>query len=409
MLNAKKISALVLFLLLGLTQISYFIPAGGFLISGIVVFLFTILVFQDRWVFNANDVKIISLFLMMPILGAVLYFFNEPGQFQLRNIFVFNVLQVVAIAILINSINKNYGTAVVFNVLIILIGLELLVLIGQFTFVTYGFGFSKIAENDNDFGFISGTNGNPNNSAAQLGLMAFAATAFLTMLGKKFKAYILMTLILPGLFLTLSRTMIMFWALNIICIFLSSAGTTPKINFAVVLKRTLVLLFIGVFSFAIYLKVDGADVEVFNRSIQRLETFGQLANDNSIGFRAISHLRLFENFLDLGLGSLSDLNYYQFFKPTDDWLMKVNPHSYVVEYSFLFGYFGFIIVCTIFLLFSYFVFFRSSIPYPFKCAAIIGLVFIQAVPSSLLVDVYFFNLFIYLIKIKKQPAHALLG
>lgn len=407
MLNTKNISALVLFLLLGLTQISYFIPAGGFLSAGLVFALFATLVFQDKWVFNASDVKIIFLFLTMPVLAAVLYFFNEPGQFQLRSIFVFNVLQFIAVAILINSINKNYGAATVFNILIILMGIELFVLIGQFTFVTYGVGFSKIAENFNEFGFISGTNGNPNDSAAQLGLMAFAATAYLTMQGKKFNGYILMALILPGLFLTLSRTMMAFWVLNIICIILSSVDAKLGINVVVKLKKIIVLLFFLLVSFAIYLKIDGSDVDVFNRSIQRLETFGQIANDNSIGFRAISHLRLFENFLGLGLGSFSDLNYYQFFKPTDDWLMKVNPHSYVVEYSFLFGYFGFVIVSLIFLLLSCLIVFRSGVPHPFKFAAIIGLFFIQAVPSSLLTDVYFFCLFVYLIKIKKQAPQVL--
>ena len=56
--------------------------------------------------------------------------------------------------------------------------------------------------------------------------------------------------------------------------------------------------------------------------------------------------RLIESLGSLGFGSLSDQNYGEFFQPLDPLLATINPHSYMVEMSFLFGYPGLLLALT---------------------------------------------------------------
>lgn len=64
---------------------------------------------------------------------------------------------------------------------------EVLILIGQFSYISYGIGFSKIPETDFYFELTAGSHGNPNDSATQLGLLGFAASAYLVLQNKKRK------------------------------------------------------------------------------------------------------------------------------------------------------------------------------------------------------------------------------
>jgi hypothetical protein len=125
------------------------------------------------------------------------------------------------------------------------------------------------------------------------------------------------------------------------------------------------------------------------RSVNRVLSLGDVESDSSIGFRLTSHLRLFENITQLGVGTFSDSNYFNFFRSDDFWLMNINPHSYLVEYSFLFGNNGFALILLVFIFILSKILLNFEIRIIFRIVAAIGLIFIQAVPSSMLTEIYF--------------------
>lgn len=391
-----------LFFLIVISQFSYFVPFGAYISIGISLVLFLIYFYKRKGIVGSMDLPLLMPFVFMAFLSALLLLFGSLGEFERRTIFEFNLLQIAAVILTIRIIGDVSDGRPIFYVFLITILLELLILAGQFSFLSFGVGFSKIADADFAAGVITGSHGNPNNSATQLGLLGFSASAFLVMQGEKRKAYILLLLILPGILLTLSRTMLLFWFLNFACIFLSQ---TVKNKYALSTKGvmgSITLIGSGLAILFFLANFDGVDSDVLGRVIQRIDSFNSIDGDSSVNFRVISHARLFENIANLGVGSFSDLNYYEFFENGDPWLMSVNPHSYLVEYSFLFGYAGFFLISYIFFFFIFQLLFRSHLPLSFKILASLGLLFIQAVPSSLLTLFYFFIPFIFLYKIQKK-------
>lgn len=392
---------LAFFLLMAASQLAYFIPAGGFLamVAGVLIFGVCLVTGDIKLKQPRENWWLLGLFGLMVLLGAILLLFGSSGEFKKRNLFLYGAIQLALILIVLDLMKSVHLQKMIFKTFLIVILLESIIIIGQFSFLTFGFGFAKIIEYENDYGLLTGSMGNPNDSAAQLGLLLFSSTAYLVFLGKKRGAYLILFLGLPAIFFTLSRTMLVFWVLNLFAIFLTDSKFS-KNSLSDRIKSVSFVIFLAGLSYFIFLYLEDAQSDVISRALLRVSSLGEAKSDNSIAFRFISHYRLFENILNLGLGSFSDLNYYKFFYSNDPWLMKVNPHSYLVEYSFLFGYLGFFVIVGLFVFFACKILLNKNLPIVFRWVACIGVFFIQAVPASLLASFYFFVPFVFLWKMR---------
>jgi oligosaccharide repeat unit polymerase len=241
---------------------------------------------------------------------------------------------------------------------------------------------------------------NPNDSAAFIGIILFAATTYLVCCGKKKAACCILFLFLPILLILSSRTMVAFAILNLFLILISRSKVKKISMIKEIIESILFAAIFSILMLALWYLIQDLEFETIGRASERLKSFLGGSSDESIDFRFVSHYRLFESFGMLGFGSLSDLNYHDFFQSNDPLLMKVNPHSYLVEYSFLFGYLGFIIIFLFFIIIMYKLLINKKLPFSFKLLACFGLLFTQAVPASLLVSFYFFVPFIFIFKIK---------
>jgi hypothetical protein len=397
----KKISveAVSLFFILSASQFSYFLNYGAYLALLVGIFLFILSTTNNQGFMWKSKNILYGPFIAMAFLSFLLLIFGEKGEFDQRKIFESNIFQIISVILtykLLDSQNERQITYIFLSIIIV----EILILFGQFSYISIGIGFNRVVESELPIEVISGSHGNPNNSALQLGLMAMAVSSFFILRNENSKALGVLLIILPGILLTLSRTMLFLWILNVIFIYL--ADLIKRFSFINLIKfsviKTLIILMILIF----YQYATSINLDIYVRIIERLDSFNSLDGDSSIDFRIISHLRLIDNIFSLNYGSFSDLNYYDYFKIDDNWLLKVNPHSYIVEYSFLFGYLGFFVIAALFIKLTYLLLCRSYIPVPLKILSVFSIYFAQAVPSSLLTQYYFFIPFIFLYKIKKN-------
>ncbi len=377
-------------------QVLYFLPLGHLLsfAFGLLVFFYALIKGCIKFEYGVPQIIFLLIFISFLVLGVVLFFFGE--QSEARSVAFYFLLQVFLIFLTFNFCSL-YDQGRFCFVLSVVCFIEIVIIFGQYLNITYGFGFPMRGGEEGFLNLITGSLGNPNNSAAMLGLFVMTITVILTVQGRYFIAYSLLLVSLPPIFLTMSRTIAMLWVLNLVSIFLTgNFASLRQVRLKRVLLNLLLVIFILVAVWYGYLVVSEIDSDIFVRSLVRLEALSNVQEDNSIGFRFVSHMRLLENLGGLGIGSFSDLHYDDFFNSEDPGLMKVNPHSYLVEMSFLFGYPGLLFSLALFLLLVIGIASNKHISVFLRGLIVIALLFVQAVPSSLLASVWFFVPFIFL-------------
>lgn len=387
----------IIFLILGAPQAAYLIPSGGFifLFSAFILFLMIVLPGLIKFTYSSADWIFISIIFAMICLGFALLIFGKEGQFTPRNLFSNGVFELIVVMLTLFALKSKTGAIKLALSFAILVCIESIIVLGQFTFLNFGIGFSKIAGDGNIVGMLTGSMANPNNSAAYIGILLLAVSAYFTVKNNTKTAILIMIMALPAIFLTLSRTIIVFWVLNLLAI-LASNKNACKVGL-----MTLWVFLLAAFLFSVFNQFDYQSNDILSRSVDRIMSLTSVGEDGSIGFRYIAHLRLIENMTNLGFGTFKDLDYSEFFDAADPQLMNINPHSYIVEYSFLFGYFGFIIIFTLFFYIIKEIFLSKDLPLPFKLVAAIGVLFIQAVPSSFLALNFFVAPFLFIGRLKK--------
>lgn len=276
--------------------------------------------------------------LALQLLGEV-----PPGMPPARPLF-FYALTTLALVLAGITIVRHGGSRFVLKVLCALLIVEIVIVGLQFSLMSYGFGLEP-REYTTGQHLIEGSYGNPNNVAVVLAmlLMVLVMSGYVRM-SSMFGA-MLVVATLAATFVTLSRT-----ALACLVVFLVAALLAPsqrRLSIARCMRtfgRALpVLMLMG--AGLIMLLRSGVvtnleDLAVIDRSLTRVATLSSLGQDSSVEFRMVVGTRLFEALDSLGFGTLSDKNYDEFFRPGDPALAMVNPHSYLVEMSFLFGYLG---------------------------------------------------------------------
>lgn len=354
--------------------------------------LFLFLTFLKR-INNKKNITlspIIILPLLFLFLSLIMFFFGEPGQLKPRPLYLFSALQIISIYSLIR-LKEN--AICLKHCFLASLSIELITVIGQFTYISYGIGFEP--KHELDFTGIGGTLLNPNNSSIHI-LCTYIAYKHLSE-NLKFKVLNLLVTIstLAGILITLSRTALILFLIHFVFL---NKNSIKKIN----LSRIFILITLPILLIIAYNTKTLHDSEIGSRAIDRIESIQHLTNDESASFRAESLNALAKNIFNLGTGSFSDLNYQKYFDSNADALIKINPHSFITETSFLFGYIG--LFYSIGLMISIIKIITANNSYTLgeKIFISVTMIISTSIPSSILINYVFFLPFIGLAIQKNQ-------
>lgn len=316
-----------------------------------------------------------------------------PGMPPTRPLFFYALTTLALVLSGLVIVRDRGGREFVLSVLCTLLVVEIAIVGLQFSHMSYGVGLAPGQDAMRDH-LIEGSYGNPNNVAVVLAMLLMV----LIMAGYVRMSMVGATLVaatLVATFVTLSRT-----ALAVLVLFLIAAVLAPKLQSSSIAawlraaRRLLpVLAVLGAVLLVLQrsgVMTDLEDLAVIERALVRVATLPTFGQEASVEWRLVVASRLIESLDSLGFGTLSDQNYGQFFQPLDSSLAAINPHSYLAEMSFLFGYLG---------LFMALVFLGGAV---WRIVAVrssrrllavlfgISVLFFQMVPSSVFaVDIFF--------------------
>lgn len=332
----------------------------------------------------------VLIFSLLFLLTALVPFFGQNGEMASRSLYFysFTLVFMVLVASAVNENEENRSSAL--NLIHLSLWVEILVVLLQFSYLTWGVGLVPKTEFAENTKFITGSFGNPNNVAVVIVLYVLLLINKGSLV-RRASTSILLALAAVAIFLTLSRTAFVVYATLLVYFFLKDRQG-ERLGKGLISGYFVLVLLAGVlFGAANSLKTS--DSMVIERSLTRLETLSAVGEDESVAFRFISMTRLAQAIDRLGLGTMSDLNYRSFFDSSDLWLAQVNPHSFIVEMSFLFGYPGLVIALLLFVvMFIHLVRINKSL----VLGSYIGAVFVlfQSVPSSVMAFPLFFLLMV---------------
>lgn len=359
----------------------FFGPLGHILnVLAILLLIFSLVTFRIRSIYKIKDIYIIFILFLMMTLAVIL---NLSGSVSLsvdRTLFLY--ISIIGFFSVLMIFNSNETS--VFKLIVFLFGFEFFTIILQFTYLYFGFGIQPKV----DLGYVTtqGLSINPNNTAVLILLYYFYLTNVFIENEKLFLYYLFSLMAFIMLLLLLSRTVLIFFIFFFVLTLIYLLKNNKLINSILIL----LISFIGVF---IFFNVNLSEYLKFDK----LASINQLSSDESTSFRYISLMRLIENFNNLGMGSFSIGDYGRFYEFYDDPLLKINPHMFLSEYSFLFGYMGFFLVFGLFLLLIYSLIKNKSVNPLFKIPLICSILFIQAVPSSVLSIINFIPMLVLLV------------
>jgi hypothetical protein len=390
--NKKNIAIMGLSSFIFAPQLQYFFP-------GVAKFLYVITFASFFIVFNPNllakkNIPFFVIFGALTILYFVMYVIGVPGDLEFRPLFIYSLIFIASLVISQKIIKMEGGSLYIANILILFILVEIVVVFLQFSYLSLGFGLQPEVTELNLAGFITGSFGNPNNVATILSLSYLVLVVNRRIQGNAF-GIMFSFIIGVAIFFTLSRAATVVFSLTMIYFLFAN-----KIFFNGYKFITASIFLLLPISILYYFADMNLDSEVLKRSMAKIFSILDAESDESIDFRFTSHLRLFENIGNLGYGSFSDLNYGIYFRGSDEWLHKVNPHSFLVELSFLFGYFGLILaICFFWVIYKNL---RSVYGVLISIYLFSFIFVLQSVPSSLLALPLFFYLVFLVTEVDKN-------
>lgn len=366
-------------------------PQGNFLVQGAFPLLYAsgfvlamaglqVIAVERRWV------KYIALATFLFILSLILRAVGVSGDFTPRPLFLHSLALIVMlmVAAVLNRTPLLRSRAL--GVVLIVFVVEILIIFLQFSYITWGYGFAPRSDLADQAGVLTGSYGNPNNVAVLVGLFLLLLVQK-NVVERNFFGVVLFAAAGIAIFLTLSRTVLVVYVTMVIYFLVKKSGGSSVGRFGFSFCAALLIL-VFVVSGLLDAGVFGKNV-VLDRSIDRMASIAAIEQDQSVDFRVVSVKRLWGNYFGLGMGTFSDLNYGRYFESYDSWLAKVNPHSFVAEISFLFGYFGLFFALLLFL-FLFRDSYLQSGSLLFAAYFILVFAFFQSVPSSVLAIPAFF-------------------
>lgn len=326
-------------------QLRYLMPQAGLatLLAGVMLAYASLPPYRlsrTSMFFGAYFIAFGMFGLAVQLLGDV-----PPGMPPARPLFFYALTTLALVLTGLAIVRRHGGNEFVLGVLCALLVVEVAIVGLQFAHMSYGVGLALTAEDAIRDHLIEGSYGNPNNVALVLAmlLMVLVVSGYVRMSSMFGAALVVATL--AAIFVTLSRTALVF-----LVVFLAAAMLLPKMQrlsiaaAARAVRRLLpVLAVLGATLLVLQrwgVMANLEELATFERSLVRVATLSALDQDASVEFRMMVTLRLIEALDSLGFGTLSDRNYGEFFQHGDNWLATANPHSYVAEMAFLLGYPG---------------------------------------------------------------------
>lgn len=358
------------------SQINFIFP-GALEPIYVLIVIFSAIVMSDGEI-ERVWFKYIILFFLMFLLSLIVYFYGGRGDIPPRPLFVYSFLLVCLLFVGAN-LNRNESLrSRAFDVVKFSLWLEVLIVFAQFGYLEWGVGLSPRAENAEWSGSLTGSYGNPNNVSVMIVLIVL----FLIVVGKirlDISGFGILLASGGAVLILLSRTALIGY-LTVLGYFFFKESFLTNFKFSGRgLKVFALVMICGVL--AVSVNFEGFESNVIARSAAKFSTINALMEDQSTEFRILSSIRLVENIGKLGFGTMSDLNYQKFFASYDSPLVKMNPHSFIVEISFLLGYVG-LSIAIIFFAFLFYDVYSGSMSFLFSCYVIGLFLLFQFVPST---------------------------
>jgi hypothetical protein len=335
------------------------------------------------------------------VLSWLLLLLGEPAP-EVRSLWLASAQQWLLIILLLYF--RQYEATrrglfyILFGFLVLQWGLSVL----QYTFYTFGVGIPIRAEEYQEFFFVAGPYFNANDNSV------YAVTALIAVIAlcnnSRNQQIVPVSLLLVGciVWLSLSRSMLLVYSILAVFTVLQMATSVGGVRrdrraWRFVVRALALVLMLGWGLNAIY--QDDSDVS--KRSTQRAESLMLLGGDESVQARSISYLRL-GGLLSNPWGSLSDLDYGEYFRTGDDLLMQTNPHSFLAESAFLYGFAGLIAAIAIMASICIGIA-QNRVMSPLLRVACIGALFVgQSVSSSIMAAPLFFVPFVVAMKPRRS-------
>ncbi len=357
--------------------ILYFLGHFGFIFSIIASLIFVFNFFLGNIKHKVLKYEFFCiLFLFINFLFSVIVYFNSDQD--VRPLFFYNIMGLLSFLFLINIKVDN-----IFKVISFVFLFEVFVVFLQFLNLNFGYGLEL--KNKIDLFAPEGTLLNSNNSSVFIFSMCLILTSYFSYKKKNIMVLIILFLTFFSVFVTMSRTILVLYCLYLIFFIIDN------IKFSI--KR--ISYIFGIFSFfsLFFVNIKGEWLLFFERSINKMFTLSSMNLDDSSSARLISLERWFDNLLYLGFGTLKDGSYGVYYESFDLPLLSFNPHVYIVEISFLYGYIGVLFAFSLYLLVFYSIF-STKINLILKILIFSFFIIMQAVPSSILHNYMFFIVFL---------------
>lgn len=400
------------FLILLLKQpLRYFLGPSYLAISLLgVVFSFLSLAANFRNLgFSKREGVIVFSFSLMALLDFLLLMVGGSGEVD-RNLWFSGVSQLLASMLFLHyATSRSAWKFFKFSISIVL-AIEFILAFLQISYYSTGVGLPPTFEDYSDFSFVSGSFANANDFAVFIAANCIALYSCWLLEGKDGRGYALLGICAMGVFVSLSRTVFLF-TIFFIAFSLVRGGKkalkAPKKKANLVLLVAMLLIVMG---FAVAVTTDFlVNTSVFERSIARIGQVGEITTDESSGARSLVYIRFLESLPYLGVGTFSDLNYSKFFQPGDFYLMTINPHSFLVEMSFLYGWAGCIAAIGLIAALMIGIMKNRDLPLYIRSVGALSLVFFQSVPSSILTSTSFFLPYLLLMCCRRRLLENLRG
>ena len=356
--------------------------------------------------FKKEDVLLQLLFAAIFILHGLLAF---AGVTASRSLWFSGLAQFLVLILFLHYRKDGEAWRFLKRIALAIVSVECGLAFLQLSYYSTGFGLSPVFDGYEAYSLVSGSYFNSNDFSVFAASFSMLLYCIFMLEDKEGYGIALLGIAMMAVFVSLSRTAFVFMSLFAMAVLFRSF---KKTIFSSKKSKNLTGLIAIALAFFAVLYLLGSEfltsTSVFERSLSRIDQVSVegLSTDESASDRMLVYRRLWENLPNLGIGSFQDQYYSAYFEPGDDSLMKTNPHSFVAEFSFLYGWIGgAIAVCLIFIL-SLKIIKNRDLPLTIRIVIVVSLVFFQSISSSILANASFFIPFILIAYVRKDLVHS---
>lgn len=345
---------------------------------------------------SRGDFALVLVFLVLLMLHCILTVFGTRSV-EGRSLWLAGLTQFLVVLLFLHYRRDAQVLRVVGSLFTTALVVECVIAFLQVTYYSSGFGLAPTFADYEELSFVSGSFFNANDLSVFVAGYAMATYVLLASEEKYARAYLIVGMAAVAVFVSISRTalvaMTVFATFVILRAFIR-VGAEPlrKRNLPDLLALLVVVGGVMYFLGAAVLTGSG----VYDRMEERMGGVTDLATDDSGSARRLVYVRLLENLGQLGAGTFADQNYERFFEVGDLPLMAANPHSFVAELAFLYGWLGLAIAVALIGILAFGILRNRELPLFIRLLAIGSLAFFQSVPSSVLADATFFLPYLFL-------------